>query len=314
MNNKIEKIICILIGVSLIIGIYFILNVPMDSKIKNKTWYNYDIKTGNYNKLYINKNIELNISNNNSKCNKYHYNSRNKKIILDCGIEINILKYTDNYLNVKIDKKEMDFYTDAQTSLNNEFQKYYELTISEYSEKNKQAKEIIKTDYNKLEEILNDKGHKNIIILMGNECVNIECTLILNVIEKMMTQNENIYYIDVSDENKNKQILNKLDNLDSFNMEYPLLYKVENGNITKEIFDVAKEILDEMYLDVGIRLIGLRLDGLKTNVTYQTSLFENVKERSHDEKIDSLIDEIQNKYGVNTIQKGVKSDSKIEFK
>ena len=64
MNNKIEKIICILIGVSLIIGIYFILNVPMDSKIKNKTWYNYDIKTGNYNKLYINKNIELNISNN----------------------------------------------------------------------------------------------------------------------------------------------------------------------------------------------------------------------------------------------------------
>ncbi len=69
-----------------------------------------------------------------------------------------------------------------------------------------------------------------------------------------------------------------------------------------------------MYLDVGIRLIGLRLDGLKTNVTYQTSLFENVKERSHDEKIDSLIDEIQNKYGVNTIQKGVKSDSKIEFK
>lgn len=236
MNNKIEKIICILIGVSLIIGIYFILNVPMDNKIKNKTWYNYDIKTGNYNKLYINKNIELNISNNNSKCNKYHYNSRNKKIILDCGIEINILKYTDNYLNVKIDKKEMDFYTDAQTSLNNEFQKYYELTISEYNEKNKQAKEIIKTDYNKLEEILNDKGHKNIIILMGNECVNIECTLILNVIEKMMTQNENIYYIDVSDENKNKQILNKLDNLDSFNMEYPLLYKVENGNITKEIF------------------------------------------------------------------------------
>ena len=87
-----------------------------------------------------------------------------------------------------------------------------------------------------MEEILNDKGHKNIIILMGNECVNIECTLILNVIEKMMTQNENIYYIDVSDENKNKQILNKLDNLDSFNMEYPLLYKVENGNITKEIF------------------------------------------------------------------------------
>ena len=139
-------------------------------------------------------------------------------------------------MNVKIDKKEMDFYTDAQTSLNNEFQKYYELTISEYNEKNKQAKEIIKTDYNKLEEILNDKGHKNIIILMGNECVNIECTLILNVIEKMMTQNENIYYIDVSDENKNKQILNKLDNLDSFNMEYPLLYKVENGNITKEIF------------------------------------------------------------------------------
>lgn len=91
--------------------------------------------------------------------------------------------------------------------------------------------------------------------------------------------------------------------------------KITNAtNITKEIFDVAKEILDEMYLDVGIRLIGLRLDGLKTNVTYQTSLFENVKERSHDEKIDSLIDEIQNKYGVNTIQKGVKSDSKIEFK
>ena len=58
----------------------------------------------------------------------------------------------------------------------------------------------------------------------------------LHIQKWFWVQNENIYYIDVSDENKNKQILNKLDNLDSFNMEYPLLYKIENGSITKEIF------------------------------------------------------------------------------
>ena len=75
-------------------------------------------------------------------------------------------------------------------------------------------------------------------------------------------------------------------------------------NITKEIFDVAKCILDEMYDDIPIRLIGLRLDGLVDNVKYQPSLFEDISIRENDKVVDNLLDTLQEKYGINIIKKG----------
>lgn len=79
--------------------------------------------------------------------------------------------------------------------------------------------------------------------------------------------------------------------------------KLHNAtNVTKEIFNVAKEILDEMWNDEPIRLIGVRLDKLTDNINYQVSLFEdgNLIEES---KIDLVVDDLKKKYGNNIINK-----------
>lgn len=85
-------------------------------------------------------------------------------------------------------------------------------------------------------------------------------------------------------------------------------------NITKEIYEIAKEILNEMYDEIPIRLIGLRLDGLVDKVSYQPSLFEDIVVRKHDEVVDSLLDTLQEKFGVNSIQKGSNMELKNSYK
>lgn len=79
---------------------------------------------------------------------------------------------------------------------------------------------------------------------------------------------------------------------------------VNATNITKEIFETAQGILNEMYDDTPVRLIGIRLDGLVDTVSYQTSLFEDSNVRVHDEVVDNLLDTLQDKYGAKVIQKG----------
>lgn len=79
--------------------------------------------------------------------------------------------------------------------------------------------------------------------------------------------------------------------------------KLKNAtNITLEIYNVAKEILKEMEIS-NVRLIGIRLDNLVTNKDYQTSLFESVEVRDNDEKFDSVIDSLKDKYGEKIITK-----------
>lgn len=74
-------------------------------------------------------------------------------------------------------------------------------------------------------------------------------------------------------------------------------------NIEKEIYETACMIFDEFWNEENIRLIGIRLDGLTLSKKYQGSIFENVEKREHDEKIDKLIDNINFKFGKNTIKK-----------
>ncbi len=77
--------------------------------------------------------------------------------------------------------------------------------------------------------------------------------------------------------------------------------KLKNAtNITSEIYMHAKEILDEMWNDERIRLIGVRLDKLVDNVNYQCSLFDAV---SDDGVIDNVVDVLKEKYGNNIINK-----------
>lgn len=78
-------------------------------------------------------------------------------------------------------------------------------------------------------------------------------------------------------------------------------------NNTKEIYEYSKELLNEIYENEQIRLIGIRLDNLKEAKTYQTSLFD--KEPEKDDKIDKLIEQINEKYGKQILKRASNIES-----
>lgn len=78
-------------------------------------------------------------------------------------------------------------------------------------------------------------------------------------------------------------------------------------NSYNEIYNYSKEILNEFYKNEKIRLIGIRLDDLKEEKTYQTSLFD--KESEKDEKIDKIIDQINDKYGKPVLKRASNIDN-----
>ncbi len=78
---------------------------------------------------------------------------------------------------------------------------------------------------------------------------------------------------------------------------------VNATNITEEIYNTAKEILDEMDTDDGIRLIGVRLDNLVESSNHQTSLFENLDTREDNKSLEKTVDNIKEKYGFKAIKK-----------
>ena len=83
-------------------------------------------------------------------------------------------------------------------------------------------------------------------------------------------------------------------------------------NVTNEIYKIAKEILDEMWNEEKIRLIGIKLDKLTDNVVYQGSLFEDPTQE--ESKVDLVIDTLKQKYGNKIITKASLKDNKKEFK
>lgn len=92
--------------------------------------------------------------------------------------------------------------------------------------------------------------------------------------------------------------------------------KIVNGtNSTDVIYKYCKEILDEMYNDDKVRLIGVRLDKLVTNVNYQVSLFD---EEPKENKVDDVLDTLKQKYGNKIITKASLKDdniiNKLDFK
>ena len=74
-------------------------------------------------------------------------------------------------------------------------------------------------------------------------------------------------------------------------------------NISNEIYETSKIILDEIYKNEPIRLIGIRLDNLTDKKIHQVSLFEEININEKKETIDKLMDEINNKYGNNILKK-----------
>lgn len=70
---------------------------------------------------------------------------------------------------------------------------------------------------------------------------------------------------------------------------------------TKEIYSVARKLLDELFFDgMAIRLVGVRVDNLTDKTSQQLSIFDNEDNKKQD-KLDSTIDKIKEKYGYSLI-------------
>lgn len=87
--------------------------------------------------------------------------------------------------------------------------------------------------------------------------------------------------------------------------------KLKNAtDITEEVSRVAKNLFSNIWNEEPIRLVGIRLDDLTNQTHYQMSLFENFEEREHIQKLDSVIYEINEKFGKNVVIKANIIDKK----
>lgn len=86
---------------------------------------------------------------------------------------------------------------------------------------------------------------------------------------------------------------------------------VNATNLTEEIYKTALDILGEMNVDDGIRLIGVRLDKLSNTSSHQVSLFEDLKVREDNNELEKTVDELKEKYGFKVIKKASLMDSKV---
>jgi DNA polymerase-4 len=85
-------------------------------------------------------------------------------------------------------------------------------------------------------------------------------------------------------------------------------------NRTDEIIKVAHKLLDEMWQQEPIRLVGVRLNNFVTNSNHQISLFESIDSIDKNEKLDKTVDDIKHKYGTNVLKKASLVDNKITKK
>jgi len=238
MKNK-KKYIYIFVLIMIILAIIcFVLIINSNSvekNIKNKKWYNYNKETATYNVLEI-KNHKLTLLMDNedfSKCTRYRYNSTDKSLIMNCEEKIIINEYKENYLVLSINDKEMKFYTTTDETLNYEFEKFYEKSILEFKNERKQILQLLKIDYNNIPE------DENLIIVFNNDmCNNIECVLIMDILEKWHVESNNVYIISLNDINKNE--LNEINNKFNINLKidnnYPYILTKSNENYNFEEF------------------------------------------------------------------------------
>ena len=89
---------------------------------------------------------------------------------------------------------------------------------------------------------------------------------------------------------------------------------VNATQLTEEVYKVSCEILNEMNIDDGIRLIGIRLDKLTDSSIHQVSLFEDLKVREGNNELERTVDKLKEKYGFKIIKKAGQMDKRISKK
>lgn len=83
-------------------------------------------------------------------------------------------------------------------------------------------------------------------------------------------------------------------------------HQVKLNNATNNndlIFKTASKLLDEMWRDDPIRLVGLALDGLTNELSYQVSLFDEGDNILQNKELDEAVDRLKDKFGFNVINK-----------
>jgi len=91
---------------------------------------------------------------------------------------------------------------------------------------------------------------------------------------------------------------------DRYFNNYTHQVKLKNAtDITIEIFEVAKKLFDGMWKLEPIRLVGVRLEHLVEKDNYQLSMFEDLKDREKQNKLEKTVDKLKEKYGHNVINK-----------
>lgn len=75
---------------------------------------------------------------------------------------------------------------------------------------------------------------------------------------------------------------------------------------TKEIYNLAKKLLEQLFKNQYIRLLGVRVDNLTDGSSEQINLFENTYKKTN--KLDKAIDKIKDKYGYDSITLAGKLD------
>ena len=235
-NNKIIVIVVVFIVLVSISLLYIFNDRSLDEKIFNKNWYKYNYKTGYYDVINISgDNFSYIIPTNNNesdsfdKCTRYNYNSKKKEIKLNCNKSIYVKEINEDYIILNIDKVDNYFYLSNLDSLNHEFSKYFNMSIGEYKKSKNTVLNLIKINTSKINEIYNSDEYSKIIFI-GNSCSTVECALSLDIIEKWINFDSNVYYVDSSSLNsKDYKNLNKLGN--NFNDVYPIVYVVKNKRV-----------------------------------------------------------------------------------
>ena len=113
--------------------------------------------------------------------------------------------------------------------------------------------------------------------------------LVINVSHSLRCQNQYAYVVGV--------ILK-----DNYFKTYSHQKKLKNAtNLTNEIYNISKDLFDEMWKLEPIRLIGVRLSNLVSSSNHQVSLFDDLDNRELDLKLENTIDNLKAKYGYKII-------------
>ncbi len=79
--------------------------------------------------------------------------------------------------------------------------------------------------------------------------------------------------------------------------------KLKNAtNLNLEIFNIAKKLVNEIWDETPIRLVGIRADNLVNELNYQVSLFDSFEDFKKLSKLDETVDKLKDKYGVDIIK------------